>query len=135
MANIDHLLPRALQLHQTGNLPDARILYAQILEESPAHAKVLNLLGATYLQTGEHRQGLPFIERALALQPDLLEAHNNLGIALKALKRYEEAISCYRKALAIKPDYVLAYYNLGVASQELNRQEEAVAYFQQALTQ
>jgi len=133
MANIDNLLTRALQLHRAGKLLEARVLYGQILEEFPTHAKTLNLLGASYIPTREHQKGLPFLEKALAIKPDFPEAHNNLGTALKALNRHEEAIACYLKALAIKPDYALAYYNLGLALKELNRHEEAIVSYQMAL--
>jgi len=133
MTNIDNLFNRAIQLHKMGKPLEARVFYAQILEEIPTHVKALNLLGATYLQTGEHQKGLPFIEQALAIKADFLEAYNNLGIALKALKRYEEAVSCYQKALALKPDYALGYYNLGIVLKELKRYEEAVSCYQKAL--
>jgi len=79
MVNTDNLFKRAIQLHQTGQLMEARGSYEQILKESPTHVKALNLLGATYIQKGEHQNGLPFIEKALAIKPDFLEAYNNLA--------------------------------------------------------
>ena len=42
-----------------------------------------------------------------------VDAHNNLGILLKALKRYDEAEKEYREAIRIKPNDVVAHYNLG----------------------
>ena len=59
-------------------------------------------------------------------KPDFAEAHNNLGVALKALDRPEEAIESYRRALAVKPDYGEARNNLARTLKTLGRHEEAV---------
>lgn len=131
--NIDALLAHAVHLHKTGKLTEARAVYQQVLLQSPAQVKALNLLGATHVQQGEYQQSLPFIEKALALKPDFLEAYNNLGIALKGLERFEQAIDCYQKALALRPDYALAHYNLGITLSKLHRHEEAVACYRRAL--
>ena len=42
-------------------------------------------------------------------------AHNNLGIALVAEGKNEEAISHYKMAIKLNPDYALAHNNLGNA--------------------
>ena len=46
----------------------------------------------------------PSTSKALEIQPDYAEAHNNLGLALAAAEQFDEAIAHYRKALEIKPD-------------------------------
>ncbi|MCK4427413.1 MAG: tetratricopeptide repeat protein, partial [candidate division Zixibacteria bacterium] len=64
-------------------------------------------------------------KKGLQLKPDYAEAHNNLGLSLKKLKRCVEAEKEYRGALRIDPDYAVAHYNLGVLLLELKRYEEA----------
>ena len=39
------------------------------------------------------------LRRAVALAPEQAEAHNNLGTALQALARLDEAGACYERAL------------------------------------
>ena len=46
------------------------------------------------------------LDRALAIDPNLVESLNNKGIALNNLGRYEEGIDYYDRALAIDPNYV-----------------------------
>jgi tetratricopeptide (TPR) repeat protein len=41
--------------------------------------------------------------QAIALQPDFVEAHYNLGVMLQEQGEREEAIACYQKALEIQP--------------------------------
>ena len=48
----------------------------------------------------------------------MLDAYNNMGIALQDQGKLEEAIEAYNKALAIKPDYADAYNNMGNALQD-----------------
>ncbi len=58
----------------------------------------------------------------------------NLGIALAATKRNEEAIAHYRKALSINPRFTKAHNNLGnVLGSALGRHEEAVTCYEQGL--
>ena len=58
---------------------------------------------------------------AIKIKPDFAAAHNNLGIALVAEGKNEEAISHYKMAIKLKPDYAAAQKNLEMA---LLRSEE-----------
>ena len=61
---------------------------------------------------------------------------NNLGIAYRELRRFEEAIACYQQSLAIfreigdRHGEGLALNNLGNAYRELRRFEEAITSYQ-----
>ena len=134
MANIDRKISSALQLHQAGNVLGARDIYEQVLKKVPAHVNALNLLGVTFIQTGEYQKGHHYVKKALALRPDFLEAYNNLGIALRGLHQYEEAIVCYQKILLLRPNFVEAYCNLGLAQEKMNRRDEAIICYQKALS-
>ena len=73
------------------------------------------------------------MRRAVALQPDLADAHNNLGNALQDLRQYEEAETCYRRAVELRPGYVEAHTNLGNMLDDLARFDEAEASCRRAL--
>ena len=60
-------------------------------------------------------RGIPHLERALALKPNLIGALGQLGIAYFARYRSADAIACYRRALAIDPDMPDVLTNLGEA--------------------
>jgi Flp pilus assembly protein TadD len=70
---------------------------------------------------------------ALLLQPDLPQAHTNLGNALKEQGRHKEAEAAYRAALRLQPDLPLAHSNLGAALCEQGRWQEAEAACRKAL--
>src|SRR5262249_17499092 len=57
--------------------------------------------------------------RAVALCPEMPDAHNNLGITLLNAGHPEEAMSCFRRALDFRSDFASALNNLGNAIKEL----------------
>lgn len=60
-------------------------------------------------------------------------AHSNLGLALQAQGRIDEAMAEYRKALEVNPETGDALVNLGLALSQTGRPEEAVALYRKAL--
>ena len=85
-------------------------------------------------QAGDLEAAVAAYRGVLDLEPGDAAARSNLGAALAALGRYEEAIEAYRAALAVVPDpgirlnLALAYYKSGDvtrAAQELETLREA----------
>ena len=75
----------------------------------------------------------PSIGRRWSLKPYYAEARCNLGVALAAAGRTNEAIGEYEKALEIKPDYAGARCNLANALLVLQRYDEAIAEYRKAI--
>ena len=65
--------------------------------------------------------------------PDYAESHYNLGVALGALGKLEDAIGHYELAVRFAPDYAEAHYNLGLALAQLGKVQEAIQQYEQAL--
>ncbi|MBL4690320.1 MAG: tetratricopeptide repeat protein, partial [Rhodospirillales bacterium] len=103
------------------------------MQDNPDQPVALHLLGVIAHQEGRHNAAVDLITKALAIKPDYLEAHNNLGTAFEGLGKMDKAVDSYRKALAIKPDYAKGHNNLGNAFTGLGRQDEAVASYNEAL--
>ena len=70
--------------------------------------------------------------RAIAIDPDSVEAHNNLGIVLKAQGRLDDATRHYREALRIRPEHAPAHYNLAVVL-ERDSAEAAIDHYEEAV--
>jgi tetratricopeptide (TPR) repeat protein len=73
------------------------------------------------------------LRRALELHPEYEDAHRNLGNALLAEGRLDEAIDQYSKALEIKPDFPQAHYSLGIALFRKGQVDAAIDELQKAL--
>ncbi len=54
---------------------------------------------------------------AVALRPNSPGARLNLGNALKAQNKLDDAIAAYRDAIRLKPEYAEAHTTLGLALQ------------------
>jgi DNA-binding transcriptional MerR regulator len=72
-------------------------------------------------------------ERALIQQPNLVEAHVNLGRLLQLAGRTKEAIDHYRRALDVGTPDPTAAFNLGTALEELGRWKHALASYHRAI--
>jgi len=71
-------LDLALQHHTAGRLPKAEGLYQQVLQADPNQPVALHLLGVIAHQVGKNDFAVDLIGKALAINPDFAEAHNNL---------------------------------------------------------
>ena len=70
-------LDRAIQHHQAGDLPQAEGIYHQILQTDPNQPVAQHLLGVIAHPVGQNDIAVDPICKALALNPDLPEAHSN----------------------------------------------------------
>jgi len=127
------LFGQALALHQAGRLAEAEPLYRRVLQADPRHSDSLHLLGVINYQRGEYDQALRQISAALAINPNLAAAHNNLGTALNDLGRFEEALASYDRAIALQPDYADAFSNRANVLKALKRFDEALADYDRAI--
>ena len=77
----------------------------------PSVSDWYNRLGTQAVNTGRLGSAEQYYQRAIALNPDNLNAHYNLGTLYEDLQRLEEAQTQYR--IAVQGDVPQAYNNLG----------------------
>lgn len=92
-----------------------------------------NVMGAINARKGDQQAAVKHFTMAVDSDPNLADAYNNLGVALKSLGRHQEAIEKYAKAIEINPTYAEAYYNMGNSLRDLGRREDAVAKYLEAV--
>jgi predicted O-linked N-acetylglucosamine transferase (SPINDLY family) len=124
-------LETAIRLHENGDLAGAERGYRDILQADARDADAIHLLGLIAHQRGEHAQAVAQIGAAIALRGDKALYHYNLGNALAALGRPQEAAERFRAALRIDPSHSAARANLAHALAQAGRHQEAVAEFRQ----
>lgn len=127
------LAQRGLDAHKRGDVDAAEHAYREALERDPGHPLALHFLGVVRYQQGRAAEALPLLESAAARVPQEAEFHNNLGLALSALDRDEDAVAAHRAAIALRSGHATAWNNLGLALTAMNRVSEAIDAYRHAL--
>ncbi|MEP7345479.1 MAG: tetratricopeptide repeat protein, partial [Gemmatimonadaceae bacterium] len=92
-----------------------------------------NNLGNNEVERFEFAKGLSTFDRAIALQPENPEFWNGRSLALRGLRRTEDAIASLHRSLALSPSGLNALSNLGVMLREEKRLPEAIIAFERAM--
>jgi tetratricopeptide (TPR) repeat protein len=137
-------------LRRQGHLDDAarELAAAQQQRElepplDPALAQALATLrvgaidalhrGIDLARAGDLEQAITLFEESVRVDPDLAEAHSQLGAAHLAVGNTAAARTHLQRALQLDPDFADARYNLGLLAHREGRFDDAVAHFQQAV--
>ena len=75
-----------------------------ILPMAEPEAAVLNLKGIDQYHVGEWEAAFQFFQSAIQVNPMLVEAHFNAGLALHQLDRHQEATQYFQRAGELDPD-------------------------------
>jgi protein O-GlcNAc transferase len=105
-------------LFEGGRFEEASLVLERLVAIAP-HPAYLTNLGEAYRRQGELEAAEAACRRALEADPDLPEAHHNLGLTLMNADALEEARPHLERALALRPDspqfhVSLAWMLLGV---------------------
>jgi tetratricopeptide (TPR) repeat protein len=84
-------------------------------------------------QVGQWRDSATLFRHALAVTTDNYLAHVNLGAALVADGRIDEALPHFEEGLRLRPDFVKAHVDVGMALAALGNADAANAAYERAL--
>ena len=124
--NIQKTLEQAVDVHRSGDLARAGLLYRAVLEQDPNQADALHYLGVIAMQNGEFDDAARMIRRAVELSPGNPHVRANLGNALLQLGDAEMAAEQYAAALAIDSNLTEVRRNLASALLSLDRTGDAL---------
>jgi Flp pilus assembly protein TadD/peroxiredoxin len=127
-----NFLPFGRELLDEGLEAEAIVAFERASQASPS-AWVLYRLGTLLAKTGQVDRARAAFESALALDPSVSEAHNDLGTLVAQAGDLDGAIARFRQALAATPDYPDALNNLGYALLLSGREAEARPLYERAL--
>lgn len=130
---LQDLFADGVRHHGAGRLPEAEQQFRSILALAPDHAESLHRLGVIAYQRGRHELAIELIGQAIAVDRKVAAFHCNLGNALKALRRLDEAGARYRRALELNPRDTVTLNNLGNVFKAQGKTREAVTCYQRAL--
>ncbi|HEX9534330.1 MAG TPA: tetratricopeptide repeat protein, partial [Stellaceae bacterium] len=135
---VEQLLDAAFSAYEEGRLAEAEDLCRQVLARQPGDALALHLLGVVAGRTGRTELGIALLREVVGVEPggvepELVDALNDLGQLLTEDRQFSEAISVLEGAVRLNPDSAVARNNLGQAYLAQGRTGEAIASLERAL--
>lgn len=122
-----------LTWNQAHVYADLETLWRDTVMKNPGAWMAWNNLGFELTRQQRLDEAAEAHHRALAIKPDLHEAHNNLGNIESLRGRREQAEEHYLAAIAMRPEFAEAHYNLGKLKYDQGDLEAARAHFERAL--
>ncbi|HEX2521627.1 MAG TPA: tetratricopeptide repeat protein, partial [Terriglobia bacterium] len=124
---IAKLAPKVAEVHNNlglacylqGKLEPASEHFQSAVRLKPSLYAPNYFLARIRYKQGKFREALPFIERALKLEPENMEACRQLASTQVALKAVDRGIAQYRSCLTKDPRQMEVLYDLGVVYMNL----------------
>jgi tetratricopeptide (TPR) repeat protein len=126
-----YLLNCYLFLNDTPNV----LKTAKILEEQfDLPEENYNSIGLYYAAAMEsHEEALRYFEKAIALQPEYIDAISNKAFVFMCMGQNEPAIEFFNQVLALEPASAYAYSNRGLAKMKSGNLDDGLKDIQTAL--
>ncbi len=115
-----------------GRAADAEAMYRKVLSIRPDSAMGLMWYGTFCHRQARYAEAAQHFRRVTELDPSFAFAHANLGGALIALGKYEEALSALQKSIALRPT-ANGYSNAGTLQFTLGRYDDARQSYEKAV--
>ncbi len=125
---------RGISRERTKRWPEAEQDFLTSLELKPDQALVLNYLGYSWIDRGQHLdKARKLIERAVELRPSDGYIIDSLGWVLYRLGEFEGAVKQLERAVSLRPQDPIINDHLGDAYWRAGRRLEAVFQWRHAL--
>jgi len=108
-----------------GQTSDVIALCNRTLSLDDRNTQAYTLLGDVYIGRHEPAKALPYLEKAVQIQPKLTQNQVNLAACLIEVKNLSRAQQMLEAVLSSHPRFPGAQFNLGVLYEELGRPQDA----------
>lgn len=127
----DYLLAY-VRFRQNRPKESLELMHAAAVLRSPT-ADDLKIGALDYVLMGDYADAGRYLEEAVRIAPENLEARYHLGRVRYQENRFDDAIAAFRSVLERDPGNVRAQDNLGLCLEAKNQMEDAVAAYQRAI--
>ena len=127
------LYQQAQALQLAGQFAEARQRYLNLLEQQSDRAEIWHGLGQVLENLKDIIGAASAYQKAIALNPKDLEAHNSLGNLVAKNGDPDQAVLIYQQAIAIAPKDLGTHLNLGNILLIQGQAEFAIATYEAAL--
>ncbi len=122
------------KLYEEGKYNDAIKVYQKAVELNSNSAPLYNALGLAFDKVSSDLSQISwYFKVATDMEPDYLDAYQNLGQVYYRFEKFDKAQKSLLKALALNPNLVSAQYTLAWSYLRNNQPTDAVHYFKETL--
>lgn len=115
---------------EKGSPKEAIAVYREAFEESQDSAAA-NRIATIYLKLEQYDKAVPYLEAAIANDPEDLNARIKLGLVNMQLKKYAQAETVFKGVLEKAPESDRVHYYLGSLYEEMRRFDDAIEQLRQ----
>ena len=124
---------QAREFLQKGETQKAVDLYKDAVEANPKDPAMLMNLALALERKGDFPAEEEILAKAIAIEPNLSVAHNQLGVLHLQSGKIEKAEKEFKIAISLNPHYAQAQNNLGTLYGQQGNDKEAERMFRQAI--
>ena len=129
---VEGLVAKAEEALQVGHLEHASHYLRDALALEAKNPQVIEKMGVLAHRQGRQDEALEWMKELLKVAPKA-SSWSNLGTALQAKGRFDEAVQCYQQALRLEPGMAEAAMNLGSVLAGKGENAQAEECFRQAI--
>jgi len=130
----DALLLLGAHCAASGNIPEAAAIYGELGRIDPKNTDVLANQAAAALERNDLAAAKQYLDKALALAPDSVEAMTNMGNYFARQKQAREAQEWFAKAVQADPQNPFAHIGLALQSFRLGQMDKSMEHARQTVT-
>jgi tetratricopeptide (TPR) repeat protein len=98
----------------------------------PTYEDAIRLHAAILMREGNVDAGLAEFKRVMALRPNAVAIHSDMGVALFQASRFQESLDALDKAIALSPGSAVILLRAGAAAQQLGDTKRALDLYERA---
>lgn len=121
------------QLHQEGNLKEAKQGYLTLLKKDPRDSNTLHALAILSTQEDHLKDAETYLMKAIEIQPNNLVFHLHLANVYKLQGLYSQSVELLQHIIKEDPSCISAYNNLGSVLFSQGKISEAIDAYRQAI--
>tara|TARA_B100001093_G_scaffold318926_1_gene304304 strand:+ start:329 stop:2338 length:2010 start_codon:yes stop_codon:yes gene_type:complete len=131
--SISDMETKALDFAKIGRYKESEDLYRYLIKIGSKNSIVFTNLAALMQIKGDRSHNVFLLKKAISLDPNLPQAHSNLGLELVNIGELDNAINSYKEALKLDPNYAEAHNNFGQVMEIKSNLDKAINSYQKAI--
>ena len=125
----EKILEAGRQIHAI----ETALAFGERIKRNPRDAGAQLELGKALALLGHDEESFEHLAEAADLNPNLVEAHYQIGLSYLRRERWVAAARAFSESLQLDPRHQRSYLGLGLAAAGANRPDEAIRYLDRAL--